>query len=123
MTARQRLVVGATGAALAVAMGAFGAHGLASRVAAEALEWWLTAARYLMYAALGVVATGLADRALEGRALRLAAGLLAGGGALSAGSRALMAVGGPRWLGAVTPLGGLAMIGGFVAFGIAAARR
>ncbi len=105
--------------------GAFGAHGLQSRLDADALALWETAARYLMYSGLGVVLIGIfgLDGAATGRAATGAAAvcLLAGGLVFSA-TVAALALGGPRWLGAVTPIGGLLMIAGFVLLAVAAIR-
>ena len=112
--------IGAALAALGVAAGAFGAHGLAERLDARALGQWETACRYLVYAALGVLATGVAPGA---PGARRAAGLaLTVGGGVFSGTVGALALGGPRWLGAITPLGGLAMIGGFAVLAWAASR-
>ena len=101
---------------LAVALGAFGAHGLQARLAAAAdaakrIGWWQTAAHYhLLHAlALGLVAV-LVARAPQARFAGFAfvVGML-----LFSGSLYLMALGGPRWLGAVTPLGGLGFLVGW----------
>jgi uncharacterized membrane protein YgdD (TMEM256/DUF423 family) len=101
---------------LAVALGAFGAHGLQARLAeaadaAKRLGWWQTAAQYhLMHAlALGVVSLVVARVPLA----RAAGGAFVLGTLLFSGSLYLMALGGPRWLGAVTPLGGLSLLAGW----------
>jgi len=101
---------------LAVALGAFGAHGLQARLAdvadgAKRLSWWQTAAHYhLMHAlALAVVALVIA-RAPQARYAGVAFVL---GTLLFSGSLYVMALGGPRWLGAVTPLGGAAFLVGW----------
>ncbi len=101
--------------ALAVAGGAFGAHALASRLDGRSLQLWETAARYLMYGGLGQVLAGLlaAGGAREARADAAGASLLAGSVVFS-GTVFALALGAPRWLGAVTPLGGLLLIAGFV---------
>lgn len=108
-------VSGASGF-LAVALGAFGAHGLQSRLAevadgAKRLSWWQTAAQYhLMHAlALGLVAL-LVAQVPRARYAGLAFTL---GTLLFSGSLYAMALGGPRWLGAVTPLGGLGFLAGW----------
>jgi uncharacterized membrane protein YgdD (TMEM256/DUF423 family) len=109
--------------ALAVMLGAFGAHGLTARLAGLAdgpqrLEWWKTAALYhLTHAlALGLVASV----AGEARAGRVACWALVLGMTLFSGSLYVMTLTGQRWLGAVTPLGGLSLIVGWVAFAVAA---
>jgi uncharacterized membrane protein YgdD (TMEM256/DUF423 family) len=103
----------ATGALLAgagVALGAFGAHALKGGLDAEALGWWQTAVQYLLPHAVAVVALGVSGRA----DLRRPCWLLAGGAALFSATLFAMALGGPRWLGAVTPLGGAALILGWL---------
>lgn len=111
MSGQGRLVAaGAFLAAVAVAFGAFGAHALKGRLDAEALGWWQTAVSYLLPHAVAVVALGLT--ALP--RLALPAWLLAGGAALFAGTLFAMALGAPRWFGAITPLGGTVMIVGWL---------
>jgi uncharacterized membrane protein YgdD (TMEM256/DUF423 family) len=115
-----RLVAaGACLAAVAVAFGAFGAHALKGRLDAEALGWWQTAVNYLLPHAVAVVALGLATRPR----LVLPAWLLAAGSALFAATLFAMALGAPRWLGAVTPLGGTAMIAGWLLLAWRASRQ
>lgn len=109
--------------ALAVAAGAFGAHALAGRLDAPARELWQTAARYLAYAGFGTVLAGLVAERRAGRGATWAGRLLALGGLVFAGTVGALALGGPRWLGAITPLGGLAMIVGFLALAAAARPR
>jgi uncharacterized membrane protein YgdD (TMEM256/DUF423 family) len=128
--------VGAILGALAVVAGAFGAHGLRERLSAEALEWWQTAAHYHLVHALVLVVVGvLADRAaaragpteestgLSSRALSIAGTGLVVGVALFSGSLYALALTGARWLGAVTPFGGLALIAGWAALAAAAWSR
>lgn len=116
---RTWLILGAFGAALAVAGGAFGAHGLRGRLDTESLALWETAARYLMYGALGLLALGASAPRL-GSAAAPAGWCLVVGTVIFSSTVATLALGGPRWLGAVTPLGGLLIILGFVLFGVAA---
>ncbi|MEM9554342.1 MAG: DUF423 domain-containing protein [Acidobacteriota bacterium] len=115
------LALGALLAAAAVAGGAFGAHGLKGRLEPQALAQWETAARYLVYAGLGTILAGLA--ALQRGGLFATAGLvLAAGGVVFACAVGGLALGAPRWFGAVAPLGGLGMIAGFLLFAVAALR-
>jgi uncharacterized membrane protein YgdD (TMEM256/DUF423 family) len=116
------LVTGALCCALAVAGGAFGAHALRGRLGADALQLWETAARYLMFGGLGLAVLGLVQLQLPRPALAVAAWLLACGTAVFCGSLGSLALGAPRWLGAVTPLGGGMMILGFLVFAWAVAR-
>jgi uncharacterized membrane protein YgdD (TMEM256/DUF423 family) len=117
---RLLVAAGALECALAVALGAFGAHALAGSLDARSLALWETAARYLAYSGLGALAAAAAGRAAGVPAGAVA--LLLGGGALFAGTVAALALGSPRWVGAVTPAGGLAMIVGFVWIAAAAWR-
>ena len=104
--------------ALAVLMGAFGAHGLKNRVEPEALAWWQTAAQYHFYHALALLGVALlmqhagASRLLTASAVAFTVGTL-----LFSGSLYAMTISGIRALGAITPLGGLAWI---VAWGLLA---
>jgi uncharacterized membrane protein YgdD (TMEM256/DUF423 family) len=110
---------------LAVALGAFGAHGLSSRLSALAdgaqrLDWWKTAAHYHLAHALAVgLAAGVCGEARSGRWACL---VFTAGIALFSGSLYTMTLGGPRWLGAVTPLGGLCLLAGWILLGWAALR-
>jgi uncharacterized membrane protein YgdD (TMEM256/DUF423 family) len=115
------LVAGAALGALGVAAGAFGAHGLRERLSPEALGWWDTASRYQLVHALALLGTGLLARQ-RGEPLGAATQLLLWGTIVFSGTLYVMALGGPRWLGAVTPVGGAALIGGWIALGLAAAR-
>lgn len=111
--ARTALLLGALLAALGVTLGAFGAHGLKSVLDAERLGWWNTGVQYHLWHAIGLVAIGAA--ALPGT--RGATILLAIGVLVFSGSLYVMALTGMRWLGMVTPLGGLALIGGWLWLG------
>lgn len=124
----RRLVIAAGVLGLtAVALGAFGAHGLRSMVqalpdGAERLSWWQTAAHYHLIHALAVaLAAWLASRGPT-RAAAVAGACLVAGVVIFSGTLYAMALGGPRWLGAVTPLGGLSMMAGWVAVVVAGVR-
>src|SRR3954468_12757521 len=106
---RFSLIAGALLAASGVALGAFGAHGLKNVLSSEALGWWQTGVQYQMWHAIGLVALGAAPAArTRGPAWMLAAGTLIFSGSLYA-----MALSEARWLGAITPLGGVLMIAGW----------
>ncbi len=115
---------GAIAMALAVATGAFGAHGLKARLTPEALAWWHTGAQYHVYHALGLFAVAWAQ-SVGGRprALMIAGICLIVGMVLFSGSLYTMALTGKRWLGAVTPLGGTAWIIGWIALAVATWNR
>jgi uncharacterized membrane protein YgdD (TMEM256/DUF423 family) len=117
------LALGAALAALAVALGAFGAHALKARLAPDALALWQTAAQYHFWHALGVLAAGLALlHFADSGWLRAAGVLLALGVLLFSGSLYALALSGVHWLGALTPFGGLAFILGWLAFAVGALR-
>ena len=110
------LWIGPALCALAVVAGAFGAHGLKARLTPDALALWETAARYLIYAGFGLTLLGLAARQAPRPGFDWAAAGLLIGAVVFSGTVAALALGGPRWLGAVTPLGGLLLVAGFALF-------
>jgi len=118
MSTTRWISAGALLAALAVALGAFGAHALKERLGGDQLAWWHTGVQYHGAHALALVLLGLS--AANGRAKPLAGWLMVAGIALFSGSLYALALGAPRWLGAITPLGGIAFIAGWVAFARAA---
>lgn len=103
--------VAAVMAAIAIAAGAFGAHGAEG----QAAEWLKTGSSYHLVHAVAVV---LLAKSAPGQA-----GLLLGGATIFAGTLYLMAIGLPRWLGAITPIGGVLMIAGWLWLGWQFARR
>lgn len=105
--------IGAVSAGMAVALGAFGAHGLRAVVTPEMLAVFETGVRYQMYHALALVALGLAFSRLEGRTAAAAAWLFVAGTVLFSGSLYILTLTGTRWWGAVTPLGGVAFLAGW----------
>lgn len=111
---RSFFMLGGLSGMLSVMLGAFGAHALKDRVAADLLANWETAARYHATHALALLAAAWAvGRWPEARAAGLAAWCFLGGTLLFSGSLYLMTLTGQRWLGAVTPLGGLLLIAGW----------
>ena len=123
MTSGRTLAIAALLLALATVSGAFGAHALKSHLAAERLQLWETAVRYHFYHALGLLGVGLALRSLAGGALRIAAALIIAGIVLFSGSLYALALGAPRALGALTPIGGLAWIAAWALFAWAMLRQ
>jgi uncharacterized membrane protein YgdD (TMEM256/DUF423 family) len=106
---------------LSVALGAFGAHGLRGRLSPERLDNFETAARYQMYHALALLGAAFAAGTWPGSLLPVLAGrLFIAGILLFSGSLYLLVSTGKRAWGAVTPLGGLAFIAGWVCLGLAA---
>jgi uncharacterized membrane protein YgdD (TMEM256/DUF423 family) len=112
------MVVGALWGLVGVGLGAFGAHGLRSVANAQGLAWWETAARYHLFHALALVGLGLLQQHRAGG--DWAGYALLAGSAVFSGTLYAMALGAPRWLGAVTPLGGLAMMLGWLLLALAA---
>jgi uncharacterized membrane protein YgdD (TMEM256/DUF423 family) len=108
---------GALSAGLAVAAGAFGAHALEGKLEPRAQAVFETAARYQMYHALALMIVGLlaSSRAHSGKALSVAGWAFAIGTVLFSGSLFGLALSGIRWLGAITPLGGVAFLVGWLA--------
>lgn len=106
--------LGAVLAGLAVGLGAFGAHGLRATLSADDLATFEIGVRYQMYHALALLAVAWAA-ARWGSASTLWAGwLFVAGIVLFSGSLYLFVLNGPRWLVAVTPIGGLAFLAGWV---------
>ncbi|AGA33780.1 protein of unknown function DUF423 [Thioalkalivibrio nitratireducens DSM 14787] len=117
------IVTGALLAALAVGLGAFGAHGLEARLSERALATWQTAVQYQFIHALALVLiAGLWSRIDPGWGIAAALALLAGIVFFS-GSLYGLALGAPRTLGAVAPIGGTLFILGWIALAIAALRQ
>lgn len=104
--------VAALNMALAVGLGAFGAHGLKAIANAEQMAWWHTATLYLLVHAVGLVIIGLMIR--FNYATQATAWLLQLGIIIFAGSLYAMTLGAPRWFGAITPIGGVLMIAGWI---------
>lgn len=111
------IAAGALVCAVAVAAGAFGAHGLRNRLDADALALWETATRYFLYGGFGTVLAGLANLHQGRRGFVAAALCLLVGSLIFSGTVGAIALGGPRWLGAITPIGGLLLIIGFLLLG------
>lgn len=106
MTARR--VAGIVGL-LAVALGAFGAHALKGRLDAEQSGWWEKAVLYHLVHAAALLGTGRASGRATPATACFAAGVLLFSGTLYA-----MALGAPRWFGAVTPVGGVLFLAGWL---------
>lgn len=94
---------------VAVALGAFGAHALDGSLDEKQIGWWQTATLYLLVHA----ALATAISATDGAKFGLAACIMLIGAALFAATLYAMALGAPRWFGAITPIGGLGMLAGW----------
>jgi uncharacterized membrane protein YgdD (TMEM256/DUF423 family) len=121
--ARIFLIAAALSAALVVALGAFGAHALRGKLEPRMLEVFQTGVQYQVFHSLGLAVVGLtALKLAPSRALRWSGWLMLAGMVLFSGSLYLLAVTGVRWLGAITPLGGIAFIAAWILFALAVAR-
>ena len=110
---RTFFTMGALLAGLAVAAGAFGAHGLRDRLAPDMLTVFETGVRYHMYHALALLAVAWATVRWPESSAVLAGWLFVAGIVIFSGSLYVLALSGVRWLGAITPLGGLCFLGGW----------
>lgn len=110
MMNRKFLLIGAVSGFLAVALGAFGAHGLKSHVSAEMLAVWQTGVQYQMFHTLALLAVSLLGGRVADRWLNLSGWMMVLGIVLFSGSLYLMTLSGVRWLGVITPFGGLSFL-------------
>lgn len=112
--------IAAINLAVAVGLGAFGAHGLKSIATTQQLEWWHTATLYLFVHALGLLAIAILIRLQM--ITSTSAWLIQIGVLIFAGSLYAMTLGAPRWFGAITPIGGVLMILGWIWLAVSAFR-
>lgn len=115
--------LGCLSAFIAVAAGAFGAHGLKTRVAPDLLLVFETGARYQMYHALALLACAWAVTRWPGPLATTAGWLFVAGTLVFSGSLYALVLTGHRWLGAITPLGGVAFLLGWLCLAVAAIRH
>jgi len=106
-------VIGALSAFIGVATGAFGAHGLKSRISAEMLAVFEVGVRYQMYHAFALITAAWIQGKWPSSIVIAGGWLFVIGTILFSGSLYLLSVGGVRWIGAITPLGGLAFLAGW----------
>ncbi|HKZ73306.1 MAG TPA: DUF423 domain-containing protein [Steroidobacteraceae bacterium] len=125
MSSRSGRIIALSGLLLAAAtvFGALGGHALRAQLPPDRLEVYETAVRYHFYGALGLLGIGVAARFITSRLLTWAAALVIAGMLLFSGSIYLLSFGAPRWLGMVTPFGGLALMAGWVLLAAAAWRE
>ncbi|WP_110112676.1 DUF423 domain-containing protein [Bacillus sp. CGMCC 1.16541] len=115
------LILGAINALLAVALGAFGAHGLEGKISAKYLEVWKTGVLYHMFHALGLfVVAFLAGRFPESSLVQASGWIMLVGIVLFSGSLYVLSTSGIKILGAITPFGGVAFIVAWILIVIAA---
>ena len=104
------LILGALNGALAVTLGAFGAHGLKARVDAALLDTWATASEYHFLHALALLLVGVLAKLFASPGIVTAGWVMFAGMLIFSGSLYLLVLTGQRWLGAITPIGGTALI-------------
>jgi uncharacterized membrane protein YgdD (TMEM256/DUF423 family) len=119
---RTFLALGAASGLVGVAAGAFGAHALKARLSPDMLAIFETGARYQMYHALALVASAWAAGRFPGTAATASGWLFLAGTVIFSGSLYALAFTGVRGLGAVTPIGGVALLAGWGALALAALR-
>ena len=117
---RTFLLAGAVAGLIAVGFGAFGAHGLKGRLTPEMLAVFETGVRYHMYHALALLLTAALAARMDSKAITAAGWLFVAGIALFSGSLYLLAVTGVTILGAITPIGGVALLAGWACLVVAA---
>jgi uncharacterized membrane protein YgdD (TMEM256/DUF423 family) len=105
--------------AFAVAIGAFGAHGLKAHLSEAMLQTWKTGVEYHFYHALGLLLIGVLSVSMQSNLLNWSAIFLFAGIILFSGSLYILAITGIKWLGAITPLGGISFIVGWVLLAVA----
>src|SRR5262245_57133382 len=113
-------LIGSLSAFIAVALGAFGAHALKSRLEPELLATFEVGVRYQMFHALALLAVGWACTRWPGPAVTAGGWLFLAGTLLFSGSLYALSLSGMRWLGAITPVGGLAFLAGWLCLAWAA---
>lgn len=114
--------IGAVLAFVAVAAGAFGAHLLEARLSPDRLDTFQLGARYQMYHALALLAVAWAATRWPGPATHWAGWLFVFGVVVFSGSLYALGLGAPRWFGAITPIGGLSFLAGWLLLAWAALR-
>ena len=116
------LVIAALSGFIAVALGAFGAHGLKPHLSAEAMQWFETGNRYHFYHTFALLAVGLLF-VNDSKLLRYAGFSFLLGIVLFSGSLYVMAITGMKTLGLITPIGGLAFLAGWGMLGVNAIKN
>lgn len=117
------LSAGAAFGFLGVALGAFGAHALKGALSQEMLAIWHTAVEYQFWHALALLGVGALTQDRTDRALNIAGGAFIAGIVIFSGSLYALALTDIRALGAITPIGGLALLAGWAALASAALRE
>ncbi|HHJ20997.1 MAG TPA: DUF423 domain-containing protein [Gammaproteobacteria bacterium] len=115
---KQFLMIGALNAAVAIMLGAFAAHGLKAQLSEYSLSVFHTGVQYHLYHALGLLLLGLIAQQNPGiHGFALSGWLMVAGIMIFSGSLYLLAITDTRWLGAITPIGGLCFIASWLWLG------
>ena len=117
--ARTIIIIASFALALAVIVGAFGAHGLKSRISPDMLQVYKTGVEYHFYHALGLLLIGVLAMQAPSTYLNIAAGFICAGIVIFSGSLYVLAITGIRWIGAITPIGGMSFIVGWIFLALA----
>lgn len=116
MTMRLLMLFGAFGGLLSVVLGAFAAHGLRDRLAPEMLAVFQTGVQYQFYHSLALLVVGaMAMQGMSVPGMRCSALLFAAGIVIFSGSLYVLALSGIKWVGAITPIGGICFLAGWMA--------
>ena len=116
-------MIGSALMALAVGLGAFGAHGLKSHLSENMLQTYKTGVDYHFYHALGLLLIGVLAATMPSSLLKWSAICLTAGIVLFSGSLYILSISGIKWLGAITPFGGLSFIAGWILLFVAVWRN
>lgn len=116
-------VFGTVSAFISIALGAFAAHGLKASLDTNSLNIFRTGVQYQMVHAVGFILLGLWQETRAGRSALFSASCFGFGSVFFSGSLYLLALTGIKWLGAITPLGGLAFLAGWLAWGASSFRE
>lgn len=119
---KKLMIAGAVNGMLAVALGAFGAHGLKEKLSPEMLDVFKTGVQYHMYHALALLLVALAASKL-GDGVKWPGRLFLTGIVLFSGSLYVLSISDVKWLGAITPFGGVCFIAGWLLFAHAAYKK
>jgi len=109
--------IGSLSGFICVALGSFAAHSLKARLSPDMLMTFETGVRYQMYHAFALIAVGLAHTRWPGAVLTASGWLFIGGTVLFSGSLYALGLSGVRWLGVITPIGGCALLVGWLCLG------
>ncbi len=109
-TSRNFILIGASGGFLSVALGAFGAHAIKQWLSADLMAVYQTAVSYQMYHSLGLILIALVYQHQQNRLVKTAGWLMLSGITIFSGSLYILTLTGTRWLGAITPVGGILLL-------------